>query len=54
MLTAFYEDFRVNELVCSSRKDVSNTALQMGDVEVFEDRVVIHLRRSRTDQFGKG
>lgn len=29
-------------------------ALQMNDTEIFEDRTIIHLRRSKTDQLGKG
>lgn len=29
-------------------------ALQLDDAEVFEDHMIIHLQRSKTDQEGKG
>ncbi|XP_077315653.1 integrase/recombinase xerD homolog [Lithobates pipiens] len=49
---AFYGAFRIGELVCRSKRVAGGLLDQ--DVQVVADRVSIRLRRSKTDQRGKG
>lgn len=53
-LVAFFGAFRISELVGASKADKSCTALQRKDAQIFEDRVILHLRKSKTDQAAKG
>lgn len=53
-LVAFFGALRVSELVAGSRSDRPGTALQLGDVSMWEERISLVIRRSKTDQKGKG
>ena len=43
----------LSELVAAGQSDTSLSSLQRKDVVVVDRQVVIHLRRSKTDQMGK-
>ena len=51
---AFFGAMRISELVALSKTDVSGRALQWGDVSLQKGRVICCIRRSKTDQLGKG
>ncbi|XP_054832315.1 integrase/recombinase xerD homolog [Eublepharis macularius] len=51
---AFFGALRVGELVCASREDTSGRALQVGDVSWGRGGLTINIRRSKTDQLGRG
>ncbi|KAJ7319961.1 hypothetical protein JRQ81_019472 [Phrynocephalus forsythii] len=53
MLT-FLGAFRISEPVASGREDRSRAALQITDMRVEQDRAIIHMCRSKLDQWGKG
>ncbi|XP_075688135.1 uncharacterized protein LOC142656971 [Rhinoderma darwinii] len=49
---AFFGAFRIGELVSPSTKQAGG--LRSGEVSLFADRLEVWLRRSKTDQVGKG
>ncbi|XP_075131988.1 integrase/recombinase xerD homolog [Leptodactylus fuscus] len=49
---AFFGAFRIGELVCASKTKLGGVRFE--DTNVFDDSVEIWLRRSKTDQVGKG
>ncbi|XP_041429372.1 serine/arginine repetitive matrix protein 2-like isoform X1 [Xenopus laevis] len=49
---AFFGAFRVGELVSKSKTSQGGLLLQ--DVKVFQDKITIRLRQSKTDSLGKG
>lgn len=51
---AFFGAFRCSELISASRQDTSGRAIAITDVLVDGTRLVILLRRSKTDQYAKG
>ena len=44
----------MSEVLVTSKVDVTGRALCVRDIHLASDRVVIRLRRSKTDQKGKG
>lgn len=50
---AFFEAFRVSELVAKAKADMSGAALDIQDV-CLTAKLVLRLRKSKTDQAGKG
>ncbi|XP_062973745.1 uncharacterized protein LOC134392912 [Elgaria multicarinata webbii] len=53
-VTAFFGAFRISELLACSKNDRSCTALQYHDLALFDHGVTLRLRRSKTDQEGRG
>ncbi|XP_054854861.1 integrase/recombinase xerD homolog [Eublepharis macularius] len=53
-MVAFYGAFRVSEIVAGSRSDTSGRALAASDLTCSPRLVTITLRRSKTDQRGRG
>ena len=53
-LLAFFGALRVSELVAAGKEDKSRVALQLRDVFLGEDSLEVFIRRSKTDQVGKG
>ncbi|XP_054825892.1 integrase/recombinase xerD homolog [Eublepharis macularius] len=53
-VVAFYSAFRVSEVAAGSRSDTSGRALASSDLTCSPRRVTITLRRSKTDQRGRG
>lgn len=53
-LIAFFGALRVSELVATGKEDKSGLALQQRDVLLGDNRLELFIRRSKTDQVGKG
>ena len=53
-LIAFFGAFRVSELVAAGKEDRSGLALQQRDVLLGDNGLELFIRRSKTDQAGKG
>nr|XP_056703111.1 integrase/recombinase xerD homolog [Euleptes europaea] len=51
---AFFGAFRLSELVAQSRHDLTSRALLLGDICLHNSTLTIVVRRSKTDQVGKG
>ncbi|XP_069507368.1 uncharacterized protein [Ambystoma mexicanum] len=51
---AFFGALRVSELVATGKADDSGRALAPGDVTFMEDGLMVKVRKSKTDQAGKG
>ncbi|KAJ1214051.1 hypothetical protein NDU88_001679 [Pleurodeles waltl] len=51
---AFFGAFRSSELVVKAKGDTSYRALRWGDLQIGQDMVELTVRRSKTDQKGKG
>ncbi|KAJ1193857.1 hypothetical protein NDU88_003153 [Pleurodeles waltl] len=51
---AFFGAFRSSELVAKAKGDTSYRALRWGDLKIGQDMVELTVRRSKTDQKGKG
>ncbi|XP_078240222.1 integrase/recombinase xerD homolog [Pogona vitticeps] len=53
-LVAFFGAMRISELVALSKSDDSRSALQRADVRIQNDQIILRIRRSKTDQQGRG
>ncbi|XP_054856230.1 integrase/recombinase xerD homolog [Eublepharis macularius] len=53
-LITFFGAFRVSEVASGSRSDMSGRALAVSDITCSPRRATIRLRRSKTDQRGRG
>ena len=53
-LVAFLCALRVSEVVAAGKEDRVQAALQKDDMQIVERKVCMHIRRSKTDQRGKG
>ncbi|XP_067323238.1 integrase/recombinase xerD homolog [Anolis sagrei] len=52
--TAFFGALRLGEVVANSKADASNRALQLRDISVQDNALALRIRKSKTDQLGKG
>ncbi|XP_067324630.1 integrase/recombinase xerD homolog [Anolis sagrei] len=52
--TAFFGALRLGEVVANSKSDASNRALQLRDITVQDNALALRIRKSKTDQKGKG
>ena len=50
---AFFGLFRISELVCQNKKDLSSKVLQISDIAFKEEKMKVTIRFSKTDQKGK-
>lgn len=53
-LVAFFAALWISELVASNKMDESEKALQWGNILLHDNKVMIHIRVSKTNQAGKG
>uniref|UniRef100_A0ABM5GF58 Uncharacterized protein isoform X1 n=1 Tax=Pogona vitticeps TaxID=103695 RepID=A0ABM5GF58_9SAUR len=53
-LVMFFAALRISEVVAGGKGDRSRAALQMADVQNEDGAMRLHIRRSKTDQWGKG
>ena len=53
-LVTFFGAFRISEVLAQSKNDKSHAALLFSDVHLHEEQVNFYLRRSKTDQKGRG
>ena len=53
-LVAFFGAMRISELVALGKRDMSRRALQLDDIIIHNGQLRIRIRRSKTDQQGRG